>query len=406
MYDETLPLPTGWSAQTSGLTTSLNTVSSVNANVGWIGGNGGVVLRTTNAGVNWTNVTGAPIGTSDVYAICGLDANTCLVSTSPAATYVFKTTNGGTNWTQVFTQTGGFIDDIKFQNATTGFMYGDPVSTRWSLWKTTDAGTTWDSAGLYLAQVGSEAGWNNAMWLSGNNIWFGTNNTKVYKSTNFGATGSWTSGVTTGSVNTYSVAFNGAIGFTGQTIALKSTDAGGTWAAATLPGSGTIYSFNTVASRFWYARAAVIYWSSDNGANFASQYTGTGTYQAMNLVQDVNTIRGWAVSATGGIIVYNELITGISINSGPVPENYALSQNYPNPFNPTTKINFMLPKSGMVTLKIYDILGSEVATLVNENMNAGSYNIDWNAGGLSSGVYFYRLQTGDFVDTKKMMLIK
>jgi hypothetical protein len=66
----------------------------------------------------------------------------------------------------------------------------------------------------------------------------------------------------------------------------------------------------------------------------------------------------------------------------------------------------MLPKSGMVTLKIYDILGSEVATLVNENMNAGSYNIDWNAGSISSGVYFYRLQTGDFVDTKKMMLIK
>jgi photosystem II stability/assembly factor-like uncharacterized protein len=395
-----------WTTQVSGITTSLNTVSAVNQNVGWVGGNGGVVLRTTNAGTNWTNVTGAPIGTNDVYAICGIDANTCLVSTSPAATFVYKTTDGGANWTQVFTQTGGFIDDIKFQNATTGFMYGDPVSTRWSLWKTTNAGTTWDSAGLYLPQVAAEAGWNNAMWVSGNNIWFGTNNTKVYKSTNFGATGSWTSGVTTGSVNTYSVAFNGAIGFTGQTVALKSTDAGGTWAAATLPGTGTVYSFNGVALRFWYARGASIYWSSDNGANFASQYTGTGTYQAMSIVQDGNILRGWAVSGTGGIIVYNDILTGIIKNQNEVPANYSLSQNYPNPFNPSTKINFNLPKSGMVTLKIYDIIGSEVATLVNENLNAGSYNIDWNASSLSSGVYFYRIQSGNFVETKKMMLVK
>ncbi len=190
-------LPNGWVGQNpSGVTTSLNTVSTVNANVGWIGGNGGVVLRTINAGTNWTNVTGAPIGTADVYAICGIDANTCLVSTSPGATFVYRTSNGGVNWTQVFTQTGGFIDDIKMQNANTGFMYGDPVGARWSLWKSTNGGVNWDSAGLYLAQAGTEAGWNNAMWLVGNNLWFGTNNTRVYYSTNFGS--SWLFGATTG----------------------------------------------------------------------------------------------------------------------------------------------------------------------------------------------------------------
>ncbi len=405
MYNEVLSPPPGWVSQTSGVTTSLNTVSTVNGNVGWIGGNGGVVLRTTDGGTTWTNVTGGPIGTADIYAISGIDANTCLVTTSPAATFVYRTTDGGTTWTQVFTQTGGFIDDIKFKDATNGIMYGDPVGGRWSLWKSTDAGATWDSTGMYVPQAGTEAGWNNAMWLDGNNVWFGTNNTRVYYSTDFGA--SWSFGATTGSANTYSVTFNGSgTGFTGQTIALKSTDGGASWATATLAGTGTIYSFNNVLDRFWYDRGSNIYWSSDNGANFTSQYTGTGTYQAMSLKLAGTTIRGWSVTSTGGIAMYNEMLEGITNNQTGIPSNYMLSQNYPNPFNPTTKINFSLPKSGTVSLKIYDVLGNEVATIVNGDLNAGSYTIDWNASQYASGVYFYRLQSGSFIQTKKMMLVK
>jgi photosystem II stability/assembly factor-like uncharacterized protein len=395
---------TGWVRQPSGLTTSLNTVSTVNQNVGWIGGNGGVVLRTINGGVNWSNVTGSPIGTADVYAICGIDANTCLVSTSPSATFVYRTSNGGVNWTQVFTQTGGFMDDIKFQNASTGFMYGDPVGSRWSLWKSTNGGVNWDSTGLYLPQAGTEAGWNNAMWLSGNNLWFGTNNTRVYKSTNFGS--AWTFGTTTGSANSYSVAFNSNIGFTGQSAILKSTNAGDNYAAVTLPGTGTAYSFNGVLDRFWYCRTSNIYWSSDNGANFAVQFADTGTYQAMSLKLDGNIIRGWAVTSNGRIAMYNEIISGIANNQNNIPENYSLMQNYPNPFNPSTKISFSLPKAGNVSLVVYDLLGREVATLFNEFTTAGNHTIDFNASSLSSGVYLYKIQAGDFTDTRKMVLVK
>ncbi len=395
---------TGWVRQPSGLTTSLNTVSTVNQNVGWIGGNGGVVLRTINGGVNWSNVTGSPIGTADVYAICGLDANTCLVSTSPSATFVYRTSNGGVNWTQVFTQTGGFIDDIKFQNASTGYMYGDPVGSRWSLWKSTNGGVNWDSTGLYLPQAGTEAGWNNAMWLSGNNLWFGTNNTRVYKSTNFGST--WTFGATTGSANSYSVAFNGSIGFTGQSSLLKSTNGGTNYAAVTLPGTGTAYSFNGVLDRFWYCRTTNIYWSSDNGANFAVQYADTGTYQAMSLKLDGNIIRGWAVTSNGRIAKYNELISGITNNQNITPENYSLMQNYPNPFNPSTKISFSLPKAGDVSLVVFDILGREVATIINNYKSAGNYTVNFDASNLSSGIYFYTLKSGNFTESKKMVLMK
>lgn len=83
-----------------------------------------------------------------------------------------------------------------------------------------------------------------------------------------------------------------------------------------------------------------------------------------------------------------------------------LSQNYPNPFNPNTVINFEIPKQSNVLLKVYDLLGNEIATLLNEEKVAGSYNVDFDATALSNGVYFYRLQAGSFVETKKMTLLK
>ena len=98
--------------------------------------------------------------------------------------------------------------------------------------------------------------------------------------------------------------------------------------------------------------------------------------------------------------------TVTSIGGNETPANYQLSQNYPNPFNPVTKINYALPKSGLVSLKVYDILGKEVATLVSEVKNAGSYSVDFNGANLSSGVYFYKLSVGDFSSIKKMTLLK
>ncbi|MAT56659.1 MAG: hypothetical protein CMF23_01650 [Ignavibacteriae bacterium] len=89
-----------------------------------------------------------------------------------------------------------------------------------------------------------------------------------------------------------------------------------------------------------------------------------------------------------------------------LPSKFMLEQNYPNPFNPTTSIEYSVPSSEYVSLKVYDVLGNEVASLVNENKNAGSYRIDFNASTLSSGVYFYKITAGNYTETKKMMLIK
>ncbi|MBV6477991.1 MAG: hypothetical protein HGGPFJEG_00737 [Ignavibacteria bacterium] len=115
---------------------------------------------------------------------------------------------------------------------------------------------------------------------------------------------------------------------------------------------------------------------------------------------DVGELRKWCLTITYGTA------TGVSNTITTIPSDFNLSQNYPNPFNPSTTINFAIPSTGLVTLKVYDVVGKEVASLVNEVKNAGNHSVKFNASGLSSGVYFYRLQTGDFVDTKKMFLLK
>jgi len=99
-------------------------------------------------------------------------------------------------------------------------------------------------------------------------------------------------------------------------------------------------------------------------------------------------------------------VTKIRNANNEIPAKYNLSQNYPNPFNPITKIQFEIPKNGFVTLKIYNVLGKEVSSLISKEMNAGIYTVDFDASNLSSGVYFYSIEVNDFKDTKKMMLVK
>ncbi len=114
---------------------------------------------------------------------------------------------------------------------------------------------------------------------------------------------------------------------------------------------------------------------------------------------DTGILKAWCVT-----ISYYTYVGGIGTIT--VPNYFALGQNYPNPFNPSTKIQYAIPRSANVSLIVYDILGRQVATLVNEFKNAGIYTLDFNASSLASGVYFYKIQAGTFSDTKKMLLVK
>jgi hypothetical protein len=112
------------------------------------------------------------------------------------------------------------------------------------------------------------------------------------------------------------------------------------------------------------------------------------------------------VDNTFGTMGNHDFTTGINDLPGSTPSAYALEQNFPNPFNPSTKINYSLPVEGFVTLDIYNSIGQKVATLVNETKTAGTYAVDFNASNLTSGIYFYKISSGNFTETKKMILLK
>jgi hypothetical protein len=136
---------------------------------------------------------------------------------------------------------------------------------------------------------------------------------------------------------------------------------------------------------------------------------------SINNIFFVNSLTGYGVGYSGLIIkTTTGGVTFIKQISQIAPDNYLLYQNYPNPFNPITKIKFdiaqhtpyPLSRGENVTIKIYDITGREIATLVNEKLNPGTYEVTFDGSNLPSGVYFYKLQAGDFVQTRKLILLK
>ena len=106
-----------------------------------------------------------------------------------------------------------------------------------------------------------------------------------------------------------------------------------------------------------------------------------------------------------GTITVNA-VTGVKDISQTIPETFNLMQNYPNPFNPSTTISFSLPSKSFVSLKIFDVIGNEIATIVNQELSAGNYTKQWNAENMSSGVYYYQLKAGNFSETKKLVLLR
>ena len=147
-------------------------------------------------------------------------------------------------------------------------------------------------------------------------------------------------------------------------------------------------------------------WQDWDGSNWVNMGKGTYTYDVNNNM--IKAIwQNWDGSnwVNSGRTLYSYIPTDVNEFKGEV-NTYSLSNNYPNPFNPTTKIKSQIPELSLVVLKVYDVLGNEIATLVNEEKPIGSYTVEFDASTLPSGVYFYQLKAGDFIQTKKMILMK
>jgi photosystem II stability/assembly factor-like uncharacterized protein len=392
-----------WNFYSTGVSQVQTSISAVDDNIAWVCGHLGVVCRTTNGGTSWTSSVVTP-DSATLINIFAVDANTALVSArefSPSVASVWKTTNGGGTWAQVFTQNSGEINGIKIFNGGSGFMVGDPVGGRWSLWRTTNSGTSWDSTGLYLQGTGLN-GIENGFYTNGNNFWFGTGNGRIYHSSNSGSNWSFQSLGSQGIVSTW---LNGTTGLTTTFGGVyRTTNNGANWTSIPAPGSGNQLAVTGAGSKFWMVtRGSVnIYTTTNNGDNWSSTFTQE-TKTDITISRTGSKI--W-IATVSDRVLYASASSYISTISSEIPGSFSLSQNYPNPFNPVTHFQFAVAEFGFVTLKVYDIMGKEIETIVSENLQPGIYKAKFNAVDLPSGVYFYTLSSASFTETKKMLLLK
>jgi hypothetical protein len=270
--------------------------------------------------------------------------------------------------------------------------------------------------------ISTETANQNGLCTFGSNyIWFGaTLGGRVYRSTNGGTT--WTTGIAP-FASVSNVWFNnasyGVATSSGSNAVARSADGGATWTSVTPLGTGFLFACSGFGTAdLLYARGTTVYRSQDAGQTFATSYVGTGTYYALSFAKQGQIVTGWAVTSAGGVAKFSTTLVDVRDPVGSeLPEAFTLMQNYPNPFNPTTNIRYALPQAAHVSVKIYNVLGQEVAQLKDEIQTAGTYDVVWygkNSAGhsVASGVYFYRLQAqalnsgAEFSSFKKMLLLK
>jgi photosystem II stability/assembly factor-like uncharacterized protein len=433
------PLFSQWAVQHSGLPASQNPTlifSAVDSNVCWgiqFEINNPKWVLTTDGGVTWS-LAGIPgISALQAMSIAGLNASTAWIAlddTSGITTGgVFKTTDGGLNWikqTTAFPVPGGHPCKIYFFDANNGLCTGQIRDGYWEIYTTTDGGTNWTrvpSANIPAPTPGDFTG-EGANKGAGNSFWFGTGFCSLYYTTDRGLTWSVSLNIfPTPPAYGLEVAFQDSLhGLTSSYFGddinklARSTNGGLTWSSLTslpshpsfyfityVPGTNGIY-FITSHSNTGYPEPTVP----------GSAYTldgGVTWIQVDNLAHGASSFVsgkiGWSAGCGDTIYKWSDKTLGISDDFLYNQSNKViiLSQNYPNPFTSSTSIQFQMPGSARVILTVYDILGSEIATLVNEEKSAGTYTVNFDSRGLSRGTYYYRLQVGDFMQTKKLLIL-
>ena len=424
-------------------------LSFINSNTGFIAGDSGVLRKTTNGGNNWFVLTSG--FTIDLNSIYAMDANTVYACGDNGL--ILKTVNGGINWFTLSAGTISNLNSIHFLNSNTGYTVGEQSTIR----KTTNAGSSWfpqtvgvsgSMTGVYAVDANkavitlSSSNVNFYVTNNGGTTWtsefFGNNYTTrgidfvdglygyicgdlgSYYTTGNGST-SWAPGGSGPNYWAYSISFvTPTIGWKAGTSGsvLKTTN-GGTQAptaptnllASVVSGNQIFLSWFDNSNNeqgFKIERSIGMPTAFDLigivGAGVSNYIDTTGLVYGTRYYYRVYAFTGAGNSAYSNVETI--VLTNISQAGSEIPDRYRLYNNYPNPFNPTTKIKFDLPGNAFVNIKVYDMSGQEVDEIVNSQLNAGSYEVNYDGGKLSSGVYFYRISAGDFTETKKMMLIK
>ena len=381
------------------------------------------------------------------YMTCyALDAENVWV----VGTRQLKTTDGGDTWIEKGLWDHGLdalAHSVFFVDSLNGFIGGNH-----RLYKTTDGGDNWDVV-YYLSEFGYEImsiffSNNNRGWIVGG--FYGSYIGNFIAYTIDGGM-NWTE-ITVPTENILlSISFSDSLhGYAvgGNGFIMKTDNGGMNWYQSSL-GASDLLTVQFVSNLTgWISSYGGIYKTTDGGLNWIRHWVVPGTFGYYTTVFFVDSLYGYTssqggifYSSNGGIdwidqdfssvlalyfadelngwgVGYNNLIMhttngGVTFieddeNNLTHPIKFLLQQNYPNPFNPSTTIQYAISSKQFVTLKVYDLLGREVATLVNEEKPAGSYNVEFRMQNLelSSGIYFYQLIAGDYVETKKMVLLR
>lgn len=325
----------------------------INGSTGFVAGNSnGNIYKTTNGGISWQTKSSEANSVSGIYFV---DQNIGFACGYPGI--ILKTTNGGDNWTTKFS--GGNISllDIMFTSFNTGY-----VGAGGSVLKTTNSGENWIQLGQGLGYFGS------IDFVSDDTGYVCNSNGEIYKT------------------------YNGGLNWI-----LKDTRV------------SNLFSIDFLNSYTGYAVGQKIIKTTNGGDNWVTLNLFDDTFYSLWSVQFLDSNIGYATGDLGAILKTTDgggSIINVTSNSTQIPSNISLQQNYPNPFNPITKIKFEISQSRDVKLIIFDIMGKEIKTLINEQLHPGTYEEEWDGTNYPSGIYFYRIATSDFIETKKMVLTK
>lgn len=380
----------------------LGDVEFKDANIGLITGYGNFYFKTTNAGQNWTKFY---LGGSNTEfgAMAYAGSNTWYVGANAyPRRLVYKTTNAGTTWDSCNAEID-YMTDLKFINENTGFG----VSKYNTFVKTTNGGIN--------RFVNNSLGSNNfsVNFIDENTGYVGGEGL-LKKTTNGGITfvAESINGMDVKFINKDTLFVSGYSRVNQNYIGIiwKSTNAGVSWVPHYLPPNSYFLG------KLQFPDAYTGYFYEDGGIQLKTTNAGENWFQirGVELAKSVNFINsetGYAVGYAGVIAKTTNGGASTFINTNEsVAQSFSLYQNYPNPFNPSTKIKFDLPENGNrklpVKVIIFDILGRMLETLLDENLPAGVHEINWNASRYAAGVYFYMLLTDGIKETKKMILIK
>ncbi|HEY9167515.1 MAG TPA: T9SS type A sorting domain-containing protein [Candidatus Kryptonia bacterium] len=349
---------TSWTSMSVGMKNSkVNAVAVKDSNI-YAGTMAVGIFRSTDGGNTWiqvnTGLTNYP-GLAGLNVV-GLAVNDSSLFAGVEPGGVFKSTDDGDSWSQVGIQVPGLFGTFALTAKDT-ILFAGTLGP--GIFRSTDGGTTWNLSNTGLSNTGV-----SALVASDSNLFAGTYGGGVFRSTNDGD--NWT-----------------GAGLTDHYVAALALN--GTWL---------------------YARTydAGLFVSTDFGANWTEFDSSSTSESIISLAADRSNL--YAGSSVG--VIYRP-VSGITYVVPPpahLPVEFRLLQNYPNPFNPSTVISYQLPAVSRVTLKVFDILGREIATLVDARENAGYHEVRFDGSRLSSGVYFYRMTAGNYVSTRKLLLIK